>query len=477
MFERLFSGLAGCSGECPITDTGCPLWNIPYICHVENIRHGSGSKHLTLLGTWIEYSTAAITIMDRQLKKKFWNKQRIFLIGGGSAVVLLILWSFIFADKRSKLNVEKDKITISTVTKGTYDEYIVVTAVVHPLKTIRLDAIEGGYVAYKFLEGGSMVKRGDSILRLENQRLMMEFVNRETEMYRLINELQNTRLRLRQDRFALEKTLSDLDYQVDQAKDIYDRNNKLFKDKVVAEQEYLKTKRDYEKLVRQREIEVKSQDYQIDNSKTQIIQLEGTIARTQRNLQLMKENLSNLVVRAPVDGQLSSINVEVGTSILAGQNIGQIDDLNGFKMRAEIDEHYISRVFSGLKAGFEFNGKDHDMTISKVYPEVKNGRFEVDMNFSNGAPEGIRRGQSSPIRLELGKSSEALLLPVGGFFSDTGGNWVYVVDKGGNRAVKRNITLGRKNPVNFEVLEGLQPGEKVITSSYENFGNKEVLEF
>ena len=442
-----------------------------------HIRHGSGSWHLALLGTWIEYSTAAITIMDRQLKKKFWNKQRIFLIGGGSAVVLLILWSFIFADKRSKLNVEKDKITISKVSKGTYDEYIVVTAVVHPLKTIRLDAIEGGYVAYKFLEGGSMVKRGDSILRLENQRLMMDFVNRETEMYRLINELQNTRLRLRQDRFALEKTLSDLDYQVDQAKDIYDRNNKLFKDKVVAEQEYLKTKRDYEKLVRQREIEVKSQDYQIDNSKTQIIQLEGTIARTQRNLQLMKENLSNLVVRAPVDGQLSSINVEVGTSILAGQNIGQIDDLDGFKMRAEIDEHYISRVFAGLKAEFEFNGKKNEMTITKVYPEVKNSRFEVDMNFSTNAPEGIRRGQSSPIRLELGKSSEAILLPVGGFFSDTGGNWVYVVEKGGARAVKRNITLGRKNPVYFEVLEGLQPGEQVITSSYENFGNKEVLEF
>lgn len=429
------------------------------------------------LGTWIGYSSAAITIMDRQLKKKFWNKQRIFLVGGGGILVLLILWGFIFADKRSKLNVEKDKITISAVTKGSFDEYIVVTAVVHPLKTIRLDAIEGGYVANKFLEGGSMVKTGDSILRLENQRLSMEFVNRETEMYRLINELQNTRLRLRQDRFALEKTLSDLDYQVDQAKDIYERNNKLFKDKVVAEQEYLKTKRDYEKLVRQREIEVKSQDYQITNSVTQIQQLEGTIARTQRNLQMMKDNLNNLVVRAPVDGQLSSINVEVGTSIQAGENIGQIDDMNGFKMRAEVDEHYISRVFSGLKANFEFNGKNHPMTISKVYPEVKNGRFEVDMNFSTAAPEGIRRGQSSPIRLELGKSSEAVLLPAGGFFSDTGGNWVYVVDNSGKRAVKRNISLGRKNPVYFEVLDGLQPGDQVITSSYENFGNKEVLEF
>lgn len=441
------------------------------------MSHGAGFECLAWLGTWIGYCLAAIKIMDRQLKKKYWNKQRIFLVGGGGILVLLILWSFIFADKRSKLNVEKDKITISTVTEGSFDEYIVVTAVVHPLKTIRLDAIEGGYVARKFLEGGSMVKQGDSILRLENQRLMMDFVNRETEMYRLLNELQNTRLRLRQDRFALEKTLSDLDYQVDQARDLYDRHNKLFKDKVIAEQEFLKSKRDYEKLVRQREIEVKSQAYQIDNSQTQISQLEGTINRTQRNLSMMKENLNNLVVRAPVDGQLSSINVEVGTSISAGQNIGQIDDLDGFKMRAEVDEHYISRVFAGLKANFEFNAKNNEMIISKVYPEVKNGRFEVDMNFAAAAPEGIRRGQSSPIRLELGKSSKALLLPVGGFFSDTGGNWVYVVEKGGGRAVKRNISLGRKNPVYFEVLEGLRPGEQVITSPYENFGNKEVLEF
>lgn len=415
--------------------------------------------------------------MDRQLKKKFWNKQRIFLVGGGALLVLLILWGFIFADKRSKLNVEKDKITISEVSKGTFDEYIVVTGVVHPLKTIRLDAIEGGYVAYKFMEGGSMVKRGDSILRLENQRLTMEFVNRETEMYRLINELQNTRLSLKQDRFSMEKALSDLDYQLDQAKDVYERNAKLFKDKVIAEQDYVRTKLDYEKLKRNREIEIQSQRYQIDNSVTQIAQLEGTIARTQRNLQLMKENLNNLVVRAPVDGQLSSINVEVGTSIQAGENIGQIDDMNGFKLRAEVDEHYLTRVFTGLKANFEFNGANNEMTISKVYPEIKDGRFNVDMNFSSAAPEGIRRGQSSPIRLELGKSSSAILLPAGGFFSDTGGNWVYVVDKTGKRAVKRNISLGRKNPVFFEVLEGLQPGDQVITSSYENFGNKEVLEF
>lgn len=399
------------------------------------------------------------------------------MIGGGTLVVCLLAYQLIFADHRSRLNVEKEKITVSTVTKGTFDVYIVVTATVQPLKTIRLDAIEGGYVMQKYLEGGSSVKKGDSILRLDNQRLMMEFVNRETEMYRLINELQNTRLRLKQDRFTLDKTLSDLDYNLDQAKDVFDRNDKLFKDKVVSESDYLKSKRDYERLKRSREIEVQSQKYQEDNSRLQIVQLEATIDRTQRNLQLMKSNLANLVVRAPVAGQLSSINVEVGSSIVAGQNIGQIDDMDGFKLRAEIDQHYISRVYVGLKANFEFNGNESTLIISKVYPEVKNGRFEVDMIFDGKAPEGIRRGQDMPIHLELGKPSQAILLPTGGFFSDTGGNWVYVLDKGGKKAVKRSISLGRKNPLYFEVLDGLQPGEQVITSSYENFGDKEVLSF
>jgi len=415
--------------------------------------------------------------MDRKIEKKYWSKKRIALISGGAVVAMLLLYNLIFADHRSKLNVEKDKITISTVSKGTFDQYIAVTAVVLPLKTIRLDAIVGGYVSQKYLEGGSMVKKGDSILRLENQNLMMDFVNHETEIYRLINELQNTRQTLKQNRFTMQQTVANLDFQIEQAKDLYDRTKQLVDEKIVSRQEFVKNKIDYERLVKQRQIEVESQRFQEENAKIQIDRLESTILRTQRNLQMMKDNLSNLVLRAPIDGQLSSVDAEVGGSITAGQNIGQIDDLDGFKMRAEVDEHYISRVFPGLKSTFEFNGKTYALSIIKVYPEVKNGRFNVDMKFEKETPEGIRRGQSSPIRLELGKSSSALLLPVGGFFSDTGGNWVYVVDKAGNRAVKRNISLGQKNPQYFEILEGLQEGEQVITSSYENFGDKEVLVF
>lgn len=390
---------------------------------------------------------------------------------------MLLLYNLIFADHRSKLNVEKDKITVSTVTKGTFDQYIAVTAVVLPLKTIRLDAIVGGYVSQKYLEGGNMVKKGDSILLLENQNLMMDFVNHETEIYRLINELQNTRQSLKQNRYTMQQTVADLDYQIEQAKDLYDRTKQLVDDKIVSRQEFNKNKIDYERLVKKRQIEIESQRFQEENAMIQISRLESTIARTQRNLQMMKDNLSNLVLRAPIDGQLSSVDAEVGGSITAGQNIGQIDDLNGFKMRAEVDEHYVSRVFPGLKATFDFNNKSYPLSIIKVYPEIKNARFNVDMRFEGETPEGIRRGQSSPIRLELGKSSSAILLPVGGFFSDTGGNWVYVLDKSGKRAVKRNISLGQKNPQYFEVLEGLQEGEQVITSSYENFGDKEVLVF
>lgn len=415
--------------------------------------------------------------MDRQIEKKFWNTQRIAMIGGGALLSAFLIWQLAFADKRSKLNVEKDKITISTVSQGDFDEFIVVTGVVLPLKTIRLDAIVGGYVKEKVVDGGNMVKQSQVILKLENQNLKLNFLQSETEASRLVNDLQNTRQRLKVEKFTIRQTLNDLDFQIDQAKDVYDRNKKLNNDKVISESDYLKSKRDYEKLIKQREITLESQRYQEENAEMQIKQLEGTLERTQKNVQLWRETLENLVVKAPVAGLLSSIDVEVGSNISQGQNIGQIDDLNGFKMRVDIDEHYISRIFAGLGGSFEFNGKDYALEITKIYPEVKSGRFQVDMIFPKGVPEGIKRGQSSPIRLELGKATKAVLIPVGGFFSDTGGNWVYVVDKSGKKASKRKITLGRKNPEFFEVLEGLQVGEQVITSSYENFGDNEVLSF
>jgi HlyD family secretion protein len=411
--------------------------------------------------------------VDRPIAKKRFTPQRIMLGLGILGFVAFAVYTAM-SSNQSSLNVKREKITISKVERGVFDEFIVVTGVVQPLKTYQLDAIEGGYIAKKHLDGGATVKQGDLILSLENQRLMLDFVNRETEMYRLINELENTKLSLKQNKFTLRRTLSELDFQIQQAKADHERNAQLFKDKVISQQEYERTKNTFERLTQQRGIEVENQQFQEENSLVQIKQLEGTLDRTRANLNMMKQNLDNLAVRAPVSGLLSRVDVEIGASITAGQNIGQIDDLNGFKMRVEVDEHYISRIFPGLEGSFEFNGTVVQLSVSKVYPEVRNGRFDVDMVFSK-IPDGIRRGQSVPVRLQLGKPAEATLLATGGFFSDTGGNWVYVVSESGAKAEKRNISLGRKNPQFYEVLSGLQAGEQVITSSYENFGDKDIL--
>ncbi len=411
--------------------------------------------------------------VDRQIQKKTFTPQRIAL-GLGIVAFLVFAVRTLLTGSQSSLNVNREKITVSKVERGVFDEFIVVTGVVQPLKTYQLDAIEGGYVAQKLLDGGATVRQGDLILKLENQRLTMEYVNRETEMYRLINELENTKLSLKQNKFTLRRTLSELDFQIQQAKLDHERNGKLVADKVISQQEYERTKITFERLTQQREIEIENQKFQEENSIVQIKQLEGTLDRTRTNLTMMKQNLENLAVKAPVSGLLSRVDVEIGSSITAGQNIGQIDDLNGFKMRVEVDEHYISRIFPGLEGSFEFNGGTTKLVVNKVYPEVRNGRFDVDMVFSK-IPDGIRRGQSVPVRLQLGKPAEATLLATGGFFSDTGGNWVYVLNESGGTATKRNISLGRKNPQFFEVLSGLEAGEQVITSSYENFGDKDVL--
>ena len=346
--------------------------------------------------------------MDKVIPKKFWNRQRIVLSSLAMLFLTFVVWQFGFADKRSKLNVDAEKLTVSEVKDGSFDEYIIVQGVVQPLKTIQLDAIVGGYVTQKLVDGGNMVKSGDIILRLENQSLKLNFLQSETEASRLVNDLQNTRQRLKVERFNLQKTLSDLDFQTAQAKDVLDRNEKLKSSNMVSDLDYQRTKREYDRLVKQRQIEIESQKYQQENAELQIKQLEGTLARTQKNVDLWRQTLENLVVKAPVTGLLSAINVEIGSNINQGQNIGQIDDMNGFKLRAGIDEHYISRIFAGLKGTFEFNGGKYEMEIFKVYPEVNNGRFAVDMTFAKSAPDGIRRGQSSPVRLELGQSQKAV---------------------------------------------------------------------
>lgn len=414
--------------------------------------------------------------MDRIIEKKRWTLKKISLYVACVSTLGLLTYFFAFGDTSSKLNVESQKITMATVSQGSFQEFIPVDGTVHPIKTILIPAVEGGTVEQKYLEGGKPVKAGDLILKLTNNRLVLDFMNQETLMNDLINNLQNSKLSLQQNKFNLRRRLATLDAQLDAAKDVYDRNISLYESKAVSQQEFFTFKREYERLKAERAIEQESQKFEESNARQQIAQLETTIARTSRNLQMMEDNLKNLYIKAPISGQLSSIQVELGTPVQSGQVIGQIDDLSGFKVKAELDQHYVSRVFAGQRGEFSYNGQTYPLEISLVYSEVLNGRFPVDMKFIGKVPEGIRRGQTLQIRLQLSDPAPAVLLSRGGFYQSTGGAWAYVLDATGSFATKRNIRLGRQNPEYYEVLEGLKPGEQVIVSSYDAFNDKDRLE-
>ncbi|MFT7031696.1 MAG: HlyD family secretion protein [Cyclobacteriaceae bacterium] len=415
--------------------------------------------------------------MDRKIKKKVFTPARIASIGFGCLFVGFVLYSFVFAEKGAKLNVSTEKVNISEVIHGQFREYIPIDGAVLPIKTIRLDAIEGGNVEKKFLEGGVLVQKGDTILKLKNSNLVQGFIREETQTFLLVNGLENTKLGLKRNNFELKRRLTELNYQIDEAKDNYERSKKLREEKVVSEQEFLTTKRNYDRLVSSREIELESQKFDIQNSKLQIAQTEATLARTRDNLRMFQDNLNNLYIKAPISGRMSYINVEVGESIAPGQNIGQIDDVSGFKVRAPIDEHYISRIYDELGGTFDFNSDTHDLTIYKVYPEVNNGLFSVDLKFDSVIPGGIRRGQTLQIKLQLSENIEAVQIPKGSFYQTTGGNWIFVVDPSGDFAIRRQIRLGRQNTRFYEVIEGVQPGEKVVVSSYDGYDDKDRLVF
>ncbi len=413
--------------------------------------------------------------MDRKIEKKKWTKGRLLTWGGIAAFILFVLYSFIIVEPGNKLKVTAEKLTIAEVVRGQFRESIPVDGSVLPIKTIRLDAIEGGNVAKKYIEGGILVEKGDTILKLNNNNLLQNFIREETQAFILVNNLQNTKMSLKRNQFELKKKLIELDFQIAEAKDNYERGKLLRDDKVISEQEFLNLQRMYEKLIASRKIEVESQKFDQENSQLQIAQTEATLQRTRHNLEMIKANLDNLYIRAPISGRVSYINVEVGESIASGQNIGQIDDLNGFKVRASIDEHYISRIYDGLKGTFYFDGKTHELVIKKVYPEVNKGLFSVDLEFVSDVPEGIRRGQTLQIKLQLSENIEAVQIPRGSFYQTTGGNYIFVLDESGSYATRRSIRLGRQNPRFYEVIEGLTPGEKVIVSSYEGYEDKDKL--
>jgi len=413
--------------------------------------------------------------MDRKIKKKKWPPKKIISVAAVGLFILLIIYVFLFRLQKSTLNVKSERLTISMVTEGPFQEYIPVQGNVLPIYQHYLTAMEGGRVDEIYLEAGSFVKKGDKILKLANTNLLLDIMWREAELFQQSNNLRNTRLSMEQYRLQLSQELTQINSELQKQKRIYERYKELIKDDLISKHEYELAKDQYEYLIKKRDLTVESQQNDLKFRQAQIDALETSLARMQDNLAIVKEKQDNLIIRAPVSGHLTSLDAEIGQSKAPGLRIGQIDVLEGFKVRAYIDEHYIARVEEGRAGEFDFAGKSYKLVVKKIYPEVKDNRFEVDMEFVNQEPENITRGLTFHIRLELGDIAEALLLPRGGFYQTTGGNWVYAVEGSQNVATKRRIRLGRQNPKVFEVLEGLQPGDRVITSSYESFGNMERL--
>jgi HlyD family secretion protein len=413
--------------------------------------------------------------MDQIIKKKKWPPRRIITYAASGTFILLILYLLIFQTNRSTLNVESEKLTISTVQRGPFQEFIPVMGEVLPVQTIFLDVEEGGLVEKIYIEAGSTVKQGDKILKLSNTSLLMEIMYREAELFQQINNLRNTRLLFEQSRLALERDLTDLDFQVEKQKRKFESYQSLYDEKLVSRHDFEDTRDEYAMTQNKRRLAAESQEKDLDYRQQQIVQLEDAIKRMEENLKVAKGKLDNLTIRAPITGTLTSLQAEPGQSKSPGERVGQIDAPEGFKARAGIDEFYIDRIQKGKPGQFELSGSTYRMVVSRVYPEVKDGKFSVDLEFPGRQAPGIRRGQTLHIRLELSDVAEALLLPRGGFFQKTGGNWVFVLEANGKTAVKREIRLGRQNPDVFELLGGLRAGERVITSSYDNFGDNERL--
>lgn len=413
--------------------------------------------------------------MDRKIeKKKGLQKKHIIWIAGGLVFAFLLFKIISGAGTRS-LKVDRDKITISDVTQGQFNDYIRVTGQVEPIATIYLDAEEGGRVKERLIEEGATVKEGDIILRLENRTLYQEIMASESNLAQKENMLRQTRINFENQMIETRRRLLSTHFDIQKKKRNFDQQQVLYDDKLVPKETYLQAKEDYEYANQEQRInELKAKnDSMIMVS--EMSQLSGDLSKMRQTLLLVYERLDNLNVKAPVDGQLGMLDAEIGQSIGQGTRIGQINVLDNYKVQALIDEHYIDRIRHGLIGSLDRQDKSYELTVRKVYPEVRQGQFRIDLVFNGKNPENIRTGQTYYINLELGQPQDAVMLARGGFFQSTGGQWVYVVDKSGNFATKRNIRIGKQNPQYYEVIEGLNPGEQVITSGYENFGDNDKL--
>jgi len=413
--------------------------------------------------------------VDRVIAKKKWTTKRILTIAGITGLVLLIGSSYYFTSGKSKLNVDTERITISEVKNGPFQEFIPVNGVVMPITTIYLDANEGGRVDQKFVEDGTVMKKGDPIMKLANTDLELSLVNQETSVFNLLTQMQISRNAAQQNTISKLNQMADVDNAFKESERLYLLNKHLYEQKAIGLQEFKQSAIAYDYQVKRKKLTQQILKQDSVSTKQEVDQAKQSFGRTQNALAVMRQKVGDLIVRAPVDGQLTSLDAEIGQNKHQGERLGQIDVLSGFKVRVDVDEHYISRIFTGLTGDFDFSDKTYKLKIKKVFTQVTNGRFQVDMEFAGKVPEGIRRGQTLQIRLALGDETKALLLAKGGFYQQTGGNWIFKVSEDGKTAYKVDVQLGRQNPDYYEILQGLKPGDKVVTSSYENYGTMQEL--
>jgi len=413
--------------------------------------------------------------MDIQIeKKKGLSKKYIGYILGG-LFAIFVVWKLISSEAGSVFRTEKNKLTIAAVVEGKFDDYITINGSVAPIATIYMDAYEGGRVVEKLIEEGAMVKKGDIILKLENRILFEQILASENNLALKQNDLRSTKLTFDAREITGRKDLVNAEYELTKLKRAYEQNEALYKEELVAREEYLTAKENYELSKKQYDI-IKLQTVQDKKLRsTSLKELDSDLARMKQTLSMVYERIDQLNVRAPADGQLGFLDAEIGQNIERGARIGQVNVLTNFKIEANIDEHYIDRVRRDLSANLERNNTAYSLRLRKVYPEVRDGKFKVDMVFTSKKPETIRAGQSYNIKLQLGASNEALLVPKGGFYTSTGGQYVFVLGEDGKTAYKRNVQIGKQNTQYYEVLEGLTAGEQIITSGYDSFGNAEKI--
>ena len=416
--------------------------------------------------------------MDIKLEKKkglkaiFQKKNLVWV--GVAALVLFIGW-LLFRDNSSTLRVDAQLLNVATVEQGEFNDYVRLTGSVQPMTTVQLSPLESGVVERIVAEEGTQVKRGDVILEMSNNSLSMQILQSEADLAEKQNILRNTMISMEQERLALRQEKLQLDLEVSRLKRTFEQNQSLYNDKLLAREDYLRSKEDYDLAVGRRNLILERQRQDSLYRSSQVEQMEESLLSMQRNMELIRQRVDNLKVKAPIDGEVGMLDAVLGQSLQQGANIGQVNDLTTYKVQAQIDEHYIDRITTGLVASFERQDTKYEMQLRKVYPEVRNGQFKADFRFVGDAPENIRSGQTYYLNLQLGEAAEAVLIPRGSFYQATGGRWIYVVDASGEKAYRREIRIGRQNPQYYEVIEGLNPGEKVIVSSYDNFGDNEVL--